>query len=313
MYEVIKQFEFYGDDEKKFKDGRIILKKGKKVNIIEMNNRDVVIEFKYKKLTIKKTLPISFSKQLQEVGLVYRLGENQETNATADVKEEMTTEVSAEQKLVVISCKNDEFKTALCELANKMGIEIVEVSQNAVEDIVATRELQAKNASEKEKQELEDKIKFRQYITSEVNRRNAEEHAAKLYAILTSVFLGKKHDLNGKIEIDSQHEEMEWKTSELVKASNLTHKTADELLSMLFLFGMIEYTKGKHMFKFRFMPRLIHQNIEQAICAQVALLNHDIQRFHASLNADKNLSIADRVNAKKAVEDMVNEKIEFPA
>jgi len=254
----------------------------------------------------------------EETGTIYGHYADEQPNKVNEVMTETqpTTEMPkdeelpADKRICIVSCKNEKLLQVLNYHAKILEVEIVRMTDEAVDDLVERRKLIEEGASKEIQEKLEDQQKFKQFINSRINRNNASKQASQLFDILLKT-LKKMHKGISEKELFETAQEMVWTKTEIVKSTTLSHKTCGELLNMLFLFGFIEYTKGNYEFMFRLNPALRHENIEKSIAAQIALLNHDIKRYNASIDADGSLKPDEKIAAKNLIEKLIDEKIEF--
>lgn len=198
-----------------------------------------------------------------------------------------TKKVAPENKVLIMSCLNPTVAKAAMEAAKAEGVEVVILEDRVIHDYLEVR-------NRKEKQ-----TDLGAFLNNTSNRLHAEDQAVKLWALLT-----------GGKPIENAEERIFTRT-EVVKKTSLTHGTADKLFQLFKAFGMIEFTKGSHEFKLHFNKMRCHQTIQTEILALCNVLNGDIVRFKASIDADEDLTKEKRDEMYKGLQESIDSTIEY--
>lgn len=138
------------------------------------------------------------------------------------------------------------------------------------------RPSQAKKKKEKE----DDSLKG--FLDDKDNRLHAEGQCLKLWTILTQ---GEPIE-DAKTRVFS--------SKEVVDKTNMSHKTAQQLFLLLRAFGLLKFVKGSHRFTLNFDADRRHKTIETEVLAMAELLNSDILRYRASIDADEESSAKEK-------------------
>lgn len=84
-----------------------------------------------------------------------------------------------------------------------------------------------------------------------------------------------------------------------------------ELLILLHTFGLIQYTKGTHEFKFTFSKDLRRNTILEEIKGMLKVLNQDIQRMKVAIDTDDGLKKEEKDEMYKMLMRRIDETIEY--
>ena len=121
------------------------------------------------------------------------------------------------------------------------------------------------------------------FLESEENRKGAEEQAVQLWTILTG---------NKPIETS---DDIEFTEMQVVKKTTLSHSKANNLFQLLRAFGFFEWTDMKKRgFKLHFNKEKCYEVIRTEIISVAKVINSDIARYKAAINADDTITSEDK-------------------
>ena len=138
------------------------------------------------------------------------------------------------------------------------------------------------------------------FLESEENRKGAEEHAVRLWTILTG---------NKPIETS---DDTEFTEMQVVKKTNLSHSKANNLFQLLRAFGFFEWTNmKKRAFRLHFNKEKCYEVIQTEIISVAKAINSDIARYKASINADDTITSDDKETRLASMKTAVLEVLKF--
>lgn len=224
-------------------------------------------------------------------------GENKEevkepTASTDQSKEEerdnRTVCLPEEQSVFIMACLHPSTSQKTIEIAKNNGLEVVILEDQVIKDY-----LDLKRDGDNTKKTIGD------FLSNSSNRLKAEESCKKLFTIITE---------GGRIE-DSENYICTLST--VVRSTNLNYNKAKELLILLHTFGLIQYTKGTHEFKFTFSKDLRRNTIFEEITGMLKVLNQDIQRMKVAIDTDDELKKEEKDEMYKMLMRRIDETIEY--
>ena len=140
------------------------------------------------------------------------------------------------KELLVYATRNELVSEEIKSIAGNHGnITVMRLSSKLLEDL-----------EKSDSRENKECITLEEFLSSEDNKKNAEEKALTLWGIVTN-----------NADLGLSQERVFTKT-EVVKKTTLSHKQLNELIELLSLFGFVEVLE-KTKFKFEF-----NENIRQA-------------------------------------------------
>lgn len=197
------------------------------------------------------------TKKIEEPERAIATAEKKTAKRTKKEKQPLTPE----QSVVILACMNEDFLAKLNKLAEKEGVKLVLTSDQVIHDYV-------------DKQfagEVDESARMTAFLKDERNRKLAFAHANEIFNILTKG-KGKLEEATGYV----------FAKKDLVHATTLSWKAADEMLNTLEVFGFIKRI-GKTDFKFYFDRKIICDNIRDEVTLSVESLNLDIQRYKGAV------------------------------
>lgn len=192
-----------------------------------------------------------------------------------------------EQRVLIMSCLNPTVAQGVTEIAKQNGVEVV-----VLEDKVLYDYLDAKG-------EVASKENLGNFLFDTTNRLQSERNAVALWQILT-----------GGAPIE-QADGRAFSRTQVVKMTNLTHSKAQDALNSLQMFGLLEYVKGTHEFRFIFDKKRSQLTIRTEVLAMCKQLNLDIVRYKAAIESDDNLTKDEKRKLYEELQDSINSTIEF--
>lgn len=176
-------------------------------------------------------------------------------------KKASPAQLKPEEKVLIMACKHPVVATAAIDAAKAKGVEVV-----LLEDIVIENYIRNKDAQEKQMSAME------KFLTSEKNRQEARGNAIKLYNVLT---YGRDTNLE-------HFSERVFTETQVVHATTLTHRTAQNLFEVLRAFGYIEFVAPRQ-FKFQFSTSEKIETMMNGVSSVVNMLFGDIVRLRAEI------------------------------
>lgn len=198
------------------------------------------------------------------------------------------TKLPAEQSVMIMACLQPEVTKKAIEAAKEKGVEVVVLEDRVIHDYLSVRDREGK-----EERSLGD------FLNDTSNRLHAEDQCVKLWMILT------------KGQPIENAEQRVFTRTEVVKATNLTHSKADQVFQLLRAFGMLRFTKGTHEFVLNFSKKKCLDSIKTEVLAMCKVLNNDILRYKASIEADTELLKEQKDELYKELQRAVDETIEY--
>lgn len=163
------------------------------------------------------------------------------------------------ENLFVFATKNNELAKEIEEIVKKHeGIEIIRLEDRLLDDLISHQSKEENNPQTVE-----------EFVNNEENRNAAETKALSLWNMLTN-----NQDLG-------ESDKRIFTSSEVTTRTNLTHSKLRNLLDLLHLFGLVEFTKGNYEFKLLFGEKIKQVNVYADIIQDVTNLNDDIARYKA--------------------------------
>lgn len=213
------------------------------------------------------------------------------TASTDQSKEECdnrTVCLPEEQSVFIMACLHPSTSQKTIEIAKNNGLEVVILEDQVIKDY-----LDLKRDGDNTKKTIGD------FLSNSSNRLKAEESCKKLFTIITE---------GGRVE-DSEN--YYCRLSNVVRSTNLNYAEAKELLTLLHTFGLIQYTKGTHEFKFTFSKDLRRNTILKEITGMLKVLNQDIQRMKVAIDTDDELKKEEKDEMYKMLMRRIDEEIEY--
>lgn len=169
------------------------------------------------------------------------------------------------ENLFVFATQNNELAREIEELLKKHeGIEMIRLEDRLLDDIIAQQ-----SKEENKPQTVEE------FVNDSGNRDAAETKALSLWNMLTN-----NQDLN-------ESDKRIFTATEVTTRTNLTHSKLRNLLDLLHLFGLVEFTKGNYEFKLLFGEKIKQVNVYTDIIQDVTNLNDDIARYKATFKEEE--------------------------
>lgn len=169
------------------------------------------------------------------------------------------------ENLFVFATKNNELAKEIEEIVKKHeGIEIIRLEDRLLDDLISQQ-----SKEENKPQTVEE------FVNDSGNRDIAETKALSLWNMLTN-----NQDLN-------ESDKRIFTSAEVTKRTNLTHSKLRNLLDLLHLFGLVEFTKGNYEFKLLFGEKIKQTNVYADIIQDVTNLNDDIVRYKATFKEEE--------------------------
>jgi hypothetical protein len=172
------------------------------------------------------------------------------------------TVIPTEQQILVVGCINNAVMKQIAEVAHTSGMTTVVLDKQVVYDYQLECQ---KRASIKE---------MTNFLCKDANRVRAVEQALQVFRIVA----------RGQNVEDAKNET--FTETQLVKATTLTHKTANQLLTMLNHWGIVEFTKGTFEFRFNFSAEDCRRAINKEILALTEAMNTEILRYKSLIKED---------------------------
>lgn len=199
-----------------------------------------------------------------------------------------------EQSVVLVGCMNPRMTRSIAAAAKRQGVEVVRLTDDAVRDYLKVKE--GGKAGEQSVSEAT----LEAFLADTSNRITAEKQAEKLWAVMT-----------GKTDIEKAADTRFTETA-VVRATTLSHRTANELFNLLRAFGFLEWTNlKKREFVLHFSKNSIHTAIETDVMAMSTATASDILRYKKSLEADENLTPEERASKLAVLKDAILAKLSF--
>lgn len=181
--------------------------------------------------------------------------------------------------LFVYATKNETISEEVETIVRKYeNISVMRLNNRLLED------LEKKNNQNKERITLEE------FLSSEDNKKNAEEKALTLWGIVTN---------NADLELSK---ERVFTKTEVVKKTTLSHKQLNELIELLSLFGFVEVIE-KIKFKFVFDENLRRASALADIVIELRQMSVQIERY--KLLHDKDNQDEVMLNLRKTVNEIL--------
>lgn len=169
------------------------------------------------------------------------------------------------ENLFVFATQNNELAREIEELLKKHeGIEMVRLEDRLLDDMIAQQ-----SKEENKPQTVEE------FVNDSGNRDAAETKALSLWNMLTN-----NQDLN-------ESDKRIFTATEVTTRTNLTHSKLRNLLDLLHLFGLVEFTKGNYEFKLLFGEKIKQVNVYADIIQDVTNLNDDIARYKTTFKEEE--------------------------
>lgn len=193
----------------------------------------------------------------------------------------------AEQSVLLMACLHPRVAQSVNEAAKQHGVEVVILEDKVIYDYLDSRK------------EVANKNNLGNFLNDTTNRLQSERNAVTLWAILTG---------NAPIE---QADETVFTRTQVCKMTKLTHSKADNALNSLQIFGMLEYTKGNYEFRLVFDKKRCHATIHTDVMAMAKILNNDIMRYKASIEADNDLTKEQKDEMYRELQKTIDATIEY--
>lgn len=222
-----------------------------------------------------------------------KMGEDQEAPKARRGRPSKTKEpLKPEHSVIILSCLNPRLAQKISKEAEKEGVKIV-----ILEDKVMYDYLQAERSkAEGERTEPE---KLTNFINDCNNRSKAEEQALIMWNILTNMA-----DLSTSLT-------RIFTKSELVQRTTITHKTAEEVLNLLKVFGFMEYTKGAYEFRLVFGKEVRIASLHADVIQSCSDLNVNIQRYKSAVYSNEDVSEKEKHERYAALQSNIDELVEY--
>jgi len=229
------------------------------------------------------------TKKVKKVKKVVKKVDNQEPKAPEEFSAKPIKKIPVEQSVLLMACLNPIVANAAIDSAKENGVKVVVLEERIIHDYLETRGLEKGI----EKRSIGD------FLNDTSNRLHAKDQCIKLWMILT-----------GGKPIEKANEVIFTRT-EVVKKTNLSHGTANQVFQLLRAFGMLEFTKGTHEFKLNFDKKSCHSTIQTEILALCKVMNNDILRFKSSIDSDEELSSEEKQKMYDTLHETIKGTISF--
>ena len=184
------------------------------------------------------------------------------------------------KELLVYATRNESASEEVKAIADKhRNVTVMRLDSRLLEDL-------EKSCSN----ENNERITLEEFLSSEDNKKNAEEKALTLWGIVTN-----------NADLGLSKERVFTKT-EVVKKTTLSHKQLNELIELLSLFGFIEVIE-KIKFKFVFDENLRRASALADIVIELRQLSVQVERY--KLLHDKDNQDEVMLNLRKTVNEIL--------
>ena len=201
------------------------------------------------------------------------------------------TTLPVEQSVVLVGCMNPRVIGSVESAAKEQGVEVVRLSDKVVADYLKVKGKRVADATE---------TTLGAFLADASNRVTAEQQATKLWTVMT-----------GSTRVE-EAEGMTFTETQVVRRTNLSHKTANELFNLLRAFGLLEWTNvKKREFTLHFFKKYIHAAIENDVLAMSKATGSDVLRYKKSLEGDVNLTPEEREAKLVALKEAVLSGLNF--
>lgn len=184
------------------------------------------------------------------------------------------------KELLVYATRNESVSEEIKSIAGNHGnITVMRLSSKLLEDL--------EKSNSKENKE---RITLEEFLSSEDNKKHAEEKALTLWGIVTN-----------NADLGLSQERVFTKT-EVVKKTTLSHKQLNELIELLSLFGFVEVVE-KSKFRFEFDDDLRRASALADIVIELRELSVKVERYKLLHNKDMRNDVM--LNLRKTVNDIL--------
>lgn len=184
------------------------------------------------------------------------------------------------KELLVYATRNESVSEEIKSIAgNHCNITVMRLSSKLLEDL--------EKSDSKENKEC---ITLEEFLSSEDNKKNAEEKALTLWGIVTN-----------NADLGLSKERVFTKT-EVVKKTTFSHKQLNELIELLSLFGFVKVLE-KAKFKFEFSENIRQASALADIVIELRELSVKVERYKLFHNKDMQNEVV--LNLRKTVNDIL--------
>ena len=184
------------------------------------------------------------------------------------------------KELLVYATRNESVSEEIKSIASNHGnITVMRLSSKLLEDL--------EKSNSKENKE---RITLEEFLSSEDNKKHAEEKALTLWGIVTN---------NADLSLS---QERVFTKTEVVKKTTLSHKQLNELIELLSLFGFVKVLE-KAKFKFEFSENIRQASALADIVIELRELSVKVERYKLLHNKDMRNEVM--LNLRKTVNDIL--------
>ena len=184
------------------------------------------------------------------------------------------------KELLVYATRNESVSEEVKSIADNHGnITVMRLSSKLLEDL--------EKSNSKENKE---RITLEEFLSSEDNKKHAEEKALTLWGIVTN---------NADLSLS---QERVFTKTEVVKKTTLSHKQLNELIELLSLFGFVKVLE-KAKFKFEFSENIRQASALADIVIELRELSVKVERYKLLHNKDMRNEVM--LNLRKTVNDIL--------
>lgn len=184
------------------------------------------------------------------------------------------------KELLVYATRNESVSEEIKSIESNHGnITVMRLSSKLLED------LEKSNSNENK-----ERITLEEFLSSEDNKKHAEEKALTLWGIVTN---------NADLSLS---QERVFTKTEVVKKTTLSHKQLNELIELLSLFGFVKVLE-KAKFKFEFSENIRQASALADIVIELRELSVKVERYKLLHNKDMRNEVM--LNLRKTVNDIL--------
>lgn len=184
------------------------------------------------------------------------------------------------KELLVYATRNESVSEEVKRIAgNHDNVTIMRLSSKLLEDL-----------EKSDSKENKEHITMEEFLSSEDNKKNAEEKALTLWGIVTN---------NADLGLSK---ERVFTRTEVVKKTTLSHKQLNKLIELLSLFGFVKVLE-KAKFKFEFSEDIRKASALADIVIELRELSVKVERYKFLHNKDMQNEVI--LNLRKTVNDIL--------
>lgn len=175
-------------------------------------------------------------------------------------------EINKAKDILIFGALEQRTIDAVKKIAEEQSLHLVQLDDKVITDYLKGTEKAASGP---------ESVTVDEFLSNEKNKEDAETKALAFFNLITH---------NGDV-LTSQ--DKVFRKADIVKKTNLTHKTLDELLQLFSLFGLIEFKKGDYEFSFVFDKNVRQASALADIMNTAVMLNQNIVRYLAQFSDDE--------------------------